>query len=305
MNTREPRRPGSAQRHNEQRFLRMIIVDLAHAGLAIAVAYVAQSMSLVSDTFRALLMSVIDVITYYIQRSVNRGNFSAFDFGTAKLEQLCQLSLGVGLVIGAIWMLLATLQTLAVGLPPKSDFAVGLALSAVVLALNVLINWYAYVNMRRAYRLFPSAIYAGQVVARRTKLLSSSVLQITITMAVVADDPLLSLWLDGLGSLCVCGVMCTNAVNVILSAARDLADAPVDDRLRGRCYEAVQSVVGRLALLDVRVRRAGDEVFVDALVDARGFQSVQELEASHQAVSRHLSFAKFNIVLLHIDRKAV
>jgi divalent metal cation (Fe/Co/Zn/Cd) transporter len=60
--------------------------------------------------------------------------------------------------------------------------------------------------------------------ARLARFLSSVVVQITMTAAAVAKDPLLVAWLDAAGALLVCAIMVRAALDLLRSAVPDLLD---------------------------------------------------------------------------------
>ena len=102
---------------------------------------------------------------------------------------------------------------------------VGLCLAAAMGAINVFINFVAWDKVRHASEGRRSSLMDAQVTARRARLLSSLVVQATMTGAAVAKDPLVVAWLDALGSLVVCVIMVRAGFRLLLrSAVPDLLD---------------------------------------------------------------------------------
>jgi hypothetical protein len=75
----------------------------------------------------------------------------------------------------------------------------GLAMAASFGALNTLLNYIAWNEVRKARRRGHSVIMQAQLESRLTKLVSSLIVQITMTVAALARDPLIAVWADGLG----------------------------------------------------------------------------------------------------------
>ncbi len=101
-------------------------------------------------------------------------------------------------------------------------------LAAVTGALNVGINVIAWDEVRRAARLRPSQIIKAQVRSRWTKLLSSLTVQVTMTLAAVAKDPMLAAMADAVGALLVSGVMIVAARDLLADSLPDLLDRSMD-----------------------------------------------------------------------------
>jgi divalent metal cation (Fe/Co/Zn/Cd) transporter len=143
-------------------------------------------------------------------------------------------------------------------LSERSDATLlALTLAAVTGALNVCINVIAWDEVRRAARGRPSAIMNAQVRSRWTKLLSSLTVQVTMTLAAIAKDPMLAAMADAVGALVVCGVMAVAAKDLLAESLPDLLDRSMDRlarpalqrlaaELRRRLPEVELSLVVRL-----------------------------------------------------------
>jgi divalent metal cation (Fe/Co/Zn/Cd) transporter len=90
--------------------------------------------------------------------------------------------------------------------------------------VNVFINFVAWDKVRQAARGQRSVIMDAQHAARRARLLSSLVVQATMTGAAVTKDPLIVAWLDAAGALVVSAIMVRAALRLLGEAVPDLVD---------------------------------------------------------------------------------
>ncbi len=210
------------QRRRETALLLAAILDGFIGMTLLAVGLLGNSLTCLAESLRGNMMWTIDLVSLAVIRRLHRGRLSGFDFGTGKIEQLCCIAIACGLIVGATWVGYDALQLLAAGHSMATP--VGLSLAAVVGAINVFINFVAWEKVRQAARGRPSTIMDAQQRARRARLLSSVVVQITMTSAAVAKDPVLVAWLDAVGALIVCGIMIRAASNLLWESVPDLLD---------------------------------------------------------------------------------
>ena len=62
------------------------------------------SLTVIAETIRAILMIAIEVFAYVLMRRLNRGRLTDLEFGTGKLEQVANLLIGGGMLVGAAWI---------------------------------------------------------------------------------------------------------------------------------------------------------------------------------------------------------
>lgn len=209
------------QRSRESALALAAILDGVIGLALLVVGVMAGSLTCFAESLRGNMMWVIDLVSLAVLRRVHRGKLSGFDFGTSKIEQLCSIAIAVGLIVGAGWVAVDAFQ-LAAG--ESSATPLGLCLAAAVGAVNVFINFVAWDKIRRAARGHRSSIMDAQLVARRARLLSSLVVQATMTGAAVAKDPLVVAWLDAAGALVVSVIMVRAALRLFREAVPDLVD---------------------------------------------------------------------------------
>jgi hypothetical protein len=204
---------------------------------------------------RGNMMWTIDLVSLAVLRRLHRGRLSGFDFGTRKIEQLCSIAIACGMIAAAIWLGYDALGLIAAGHSMATP--VGLSLAAVAGAINVFINFVAWEKVRLAARGRPSAIMEAQRKARRARLLSSVVVQVTMTGAALAKDPLLVAWLDAVGALLVCGIMFRAAAALLRDSAPDLLDRSTSHLVGPALQRALPILPAGFTLAAFRSRGAG------------------------------------------------
>jgi divalent metal cation (Fe/Co/Zn/Cd) transporter len=210
------------QRARERALVLAASLDGGMVVLLLAGGIGGESLTCLAEGIRGGLMALIDLVTLAVIRQIHRGALKGFDYGTDKIEQLCSIGVALGLVGGALWV---GYDAAGMALAGHSDATpLGLALAAVVGAMNLLVNFVAWDSVRQATLGTPSVIMRAQLKARVTKLLSSGLVQATMTVAAVAKDPVLVAVADGVGALMVCAVMLKAAGDLLVESVPDLLD---------------------------------------------------------------------------------
>jgi divalent metal cation (Fe/Co/Zn/Cd) transporter len=210
------------QAGREHALLKAALLDFACVGMLLTIGIGADSLTNLAEGIRGGLMTLIDLVALAVLRRLHRGTLSGFDFGTGKIEQLVSIAIALSLLGGALWVGMEAVQTALTGQSEATPL--GLSLAAVSGAINFFANVVAWENVRQAARGRPSAIMRAQLRARTTKLFCSVVVQITMTVAAVAKDPVIVAGADSLGALLVCGVMARAAWELVVQAVPDLLD---------------------------------------------------------------------------------
>jgi divalent metal cation (Fe/Co/Zn/Cd) transporter len=239
------------QRGRERALILAAALDGTMVGLLLLVGEIGGSLTCIAEALRGGLVDLIALVSLMVMRRLHRGTLLGFDFGTGKIEQLCSLAIAVALAVSAVWV---GHDAIMLALSQHSDATpLGLTLAAVTGALNVCINVVAWDEVRRAARGRPSAIMRAQERSRWTKLLSSLTVQVTMTVAAVAKDPMLAAMADAVGALLVCGVMALAARDLVVESLPDLLDRSMD-RIARPALEQAMAVLPGLALAGFRSR---------------------------------------------------
>jgi divalent metal cation (Fe/Co/Zn/Cd) transporter len=248
--------PTQEQKAKEAAILYTYLADLGIVLLTFLFAILTLSLSLIGELLRMALMMVVDFYSFFILRAVHRHQLRRFRFGIGKVEQICHLAIGAALVVGGFWVAHRVVETLLFGQIAASPL--GLAMAAVVNAINTLINALGWFAMSAAARSDDSAIYKAQLRSRKASLFSSLVVQATMTIAVLAKDPMFSTLLDGAGATFVVWIMVSIGLKMMWEAVPDLLDHRIPDRMQNQ-IEGVLAAAGLEPeeLVRARTRRSG------------------------------------------------
>ena len=126
----------------------LLLADLGVLALAVPVGLLGGSLTIKAETIRFVLGMSIEIFAYTVMWRLHRDKLHDLEFGGGKLEQIANLVTGVGMLGGAAWIASKAMAIVSghgeVGAP------LGLALAAIVGALNAYINFVAWDAMRRA-----------------------------------------------------------------------------------------------------------------------------------------------------------
>jgi divalent metal cation (Fe/Co/Zn/Cd) transporter len=153
---------------------------------------------------------------------LHRGKLQDLEFGGGKLEQIANLVTGLGMLGAAAWI--ATKAMAIVSGHGEVGTPLGLALAAMVGALNAYINFLAWDRMRSATEGGSSLVMQGQVNARRVKLVCSLVVLLTMTIAALSTDNVVVASADAAGSVFVAAFMVINGSDMLRTGIPDLLD---------------------------------------------------------------------------------
>jgi divalent metal cation (Fe/Co/Zn/Cd) transporter len=268
------------QRGRERALILVAALDGTIVGLLLLVGTLGGSLTCVAEALRGGLVDLIALVSLFVMRRLHRGSLRGFDFGTGKIEQLCSLTIAAALAVSAVWV---AHDAIVLAMSEHSDATpLALTLAAVTGALNVCINVIAWDEVRRATRGRPSAIMRAQLRSRWTKLLSSLTVQVTMTLAAIAKDPMLAAMADAVGALLVCGVMAIAAKDLLAESLPDLLDRSMASLARPALEQAMAALPG-FALAGFR-SRGTSRAFV--LEVALGCPAGTEVRALAEAEAR-------------------
>lgn len=263
--TREPTR---GERAKERAVLVPVLADVGTTAALLGVGALTASLTLVSEGIRSLVMLFASVYALFVMRAIHRSRLGHFEFGVGKLEQFVTLVVALALIGSALWVAdTAMAKAFGAGDVPSP---LGLALAAVVNAINAVINtlgWLAMVTAAGDDGARDSAVYRAQVRARAVMMTSSLVLQVTLTVAALARDVAIVVLLDVAGAAFIAALMLVNGVLMVRRALPALLDAPAADALAARIRDAVARHVPAEALKAVRTRQSGGKVLAEVVLE--------------------------------------
>lgn len=281
------RRPSAAERAGEKAFARTTAADIGITLAIFIVAVLSGSLTMLSETLRAVLLLSVQVYTLWLLFGVHRGRFKRFEYGIAKLERFIFVVVGVGLVFGALWVGRSVLDAFAGEGPPASPL--GLAFAAIINAVNLGINFIGWHAIHSATRGRDPGLLAGELSAKFGALVGSVILQITLTLAALAKDPATVLALDALGATLVALLMAKRGLKMIFAGLNSLLDQPPGRALAEAIRAAVLSAIPAGDISGMRMRMAGGVVFVDVAVESAAFGTVGHLAERIEAVREALA----------------
>jgi divalent metal cation (Fe/Co/Zn/Cd) transporter len=293
------------QRAKEQAILFALIADSAILLVITVVALLGGSLTLLAESVRGALMDAIEGFALLVMRRIHRGRLDGFEFGSGKLEQVANLAIAVGMLGGAVWIALGAAALATGGRPIGTPF--GLALAAIVGALNTYINLIAWDAVRRAARGENSLIMRGQLTARNVKLVSSLIVQLSLTVAAVSTDDVVIAWADAAGALFVVGFIVVTALGMLRAGFPDLVDRAVEETVQQAINRALVRHFDEYARFDrIRSRRSGRQVFIEVALGFDGGLTMAEVTRRVAALTTTMrgEIADADIVVLSSAHEA-
>lgn len=285
--SRPERRLSSEQRARERAIELALAMDTALIATLVVVAAVAGSVTMFAEVIRTVLMLLIEIFALVVMKRIHRGRTAAFEFGSGKLEQLVNLLIAAGMLVGAVWILFGVVNTFT--RVDEAGTPAGFAMAALVTAVNCYINVLAWDAMRRAASAGGSLIMQGQLEARVVKLVSSALVLVSMTIAALSADAVVIVWSDSIGALVVCTVIIYTAVGMLRVGVPDLVDRSVNDDV----HAAINRTLARHfddydRLEHVRTRRAGHLLHAEISLGFRADLSMGEVDARVNALKASL-----------------
>lgn len=253
-------RPEQLARERPLRFA--ILMDGGLVAAMFLSALAGNSLTMLAESVRAALMVGTEVFAYVAICRIHRGRIRGFEFGYGKIEQLANLVIATGLFAAAAWIGVDALRLMSTNRPPSSP--AGLAVAAMVGALNTYFNWIAWLAVRRVTPPGSPVIMLAQLRSRAVKLGSSCVVLLLLTLAAVFTDPGLVLMVDVVGALFVAAFLFGNGREMLRTGLPDLLDRSIDEMLQRPLNRALARHFDAYDHLGtVRTRRSGQTVFIE------------------------------------------
>jgi ferrous-iron efflux pump FieF len=275
------------------------LADLGVLALAVPVGLLGGSLTIKAEAIRFVLGMSIEIFAYTVMWRLHRGKLHDLEFGGGKLEQIANLVTGIGMLGGAAWI--ASKAMAIVGGHGEVGAPLGLALAAIVGALNAYINFVAWDAMRRAAVGDSSLVMQGQLQARRVKLLCSIVVLFTMTIAALSTDSVVVASADAAGSVFVAILMVINGSEMLRTGIPDLLDRSAGKTVRDTVDRVLAESAGDYQRLDrVRSRRSGRVVFVEIALSFEPGLTIaevnQRITALKQSMASEIEHADISIL---------
>jgi divalent metal cation (Fe/Co/Zn/Cd) transporter len=276
-----------------------LFADVAVLALFIPVGWLGGSLTVKAEAIRFALMMSIEVFAYIVMWRLHRGRLNDLEFGGGKLEQIANVLTGLGMLGAAAWI--ATKAVAIVSGEAQVGTPLGLALGAIVGALNAYVNFVAWDGMRRAAQGESTLVMQTQVKARWVKLVCSVVVLFTMTIAALSTDNVVVAWADAAGSIFVAFFIVLNAIEMLRAGIPDLLDRSAGKSVRDTVDRVLAGRAGEYQRLDrVRSRRSGRVVFVEIVLSFDPGLTIAEVNrrivSLRQSMSREIEHADISIL---------
>lgn len=276
-----------------------LLADLGVLALFVPVGLLGGSLTIKAEAIRFVLGMSIEIFAYTVMWRLHRGKLHDLEYGGGKLEQIANLVTGLGMLAGAAWIASKAMEIVsghaAVGTP------LGLALAAIVGALNAYVNFVAWDAMRRATKGDASLVMHGQLQARRVKLTCSLVVLFTMTIAALSTDNVVVASADAVGSVFVAIFMVLNGSEMLRTGIPDLLDRSAGKTVRDTVDRVLAESAGDYQRLDrVRSRRSGRVVFVEVVLSFEPALTIAEVNRRiaglKESMAREIEHADISIL---------
>jgi divalent metal cation (Fe/Co/Zn/Cd) transporter len=273
----------------QERSLRFaLLADLGVLALFVPVGLIGGSLTIKAETIRFVLMMSIEIFAYTVMWRLHRGKLHDLEFGGGKLEQIANLVTGIGMLGAAAWI--ATKAMAIIGCEAAVGTPLGLALAAIVGALNAYINFLAWDGMRRAAEGESTLVMQGQLHARRVKLICSLVVLFTMTVAALSTDNVVVASADAVGSVFVAIFMVLNGGEMLRTGIPDLLDRSAGTTVRDTVDRVLAGNAGDYQGLDrIRSRRSGRVVFVEIVLSFEPGLTIDEVNRRIAALKQSMA----------------
>ena len=276
-----------------------LLADIGVLALALPVGFLGGSLTIKAEAIRFVLGMSIEIFAYAVMWRLHRGRLQDLEYGGGKLEQIANLATGLGMLGAAAWI--ATKAMAIVTGSGEVGTPLGLALAAMVGALNAYINFLAWERMRSAEEGESSLVMEGQVNARRVKLICSLVVLFTMTIAALSTDNVVVAAADAVGSVFVAAFMVINGSEMLRTGIPDLLDRSAGKEVRDKVARVLADGAGQYHRLErVRSRRSGRAVFIELALcfdpDLPMGEVNRRIAALKQAIERDIEHADVSIL---------
>lgn len=260
-----------------------IVVNIGLSAVQIVAGVVARSQGLIADGIHSLSDLVSDVVVLYANRQSQKDADADHPHGHQRFENAASLALGLLLLavgVGMLWSAFVKLQS-PQQIPAVHSIALWVALAA--LAAKELLFRYM---LREAERVKSSMLVANAWHAR-----SDAASSLVVSLGIVGNllgFPIL----DPIAALIVGLLVIRMGWGFARDAANDLMDGAADEAEVKAICSTLRETPGILGVHDVRTRKMGDMIVVDAHLEVDAAISVEDghniaVVARRRVMQRH------------------
>ena len=273
-----------------------VVVNVALSTAQIVTGLLAHSQGLIADGLHSLSDLVGDFVVLVAGRHASKAADAEHPYGHQRFETAASLALGVLLLavgIGMLWSAVAKLQA-PQGIAQVHAIALWVALGSLV-AKELLFRYMLAVAQR-----VKSSLLVANAWHARSDAASSLVVSIGI-VGNLMGYPLL----DPIAALIVGFMVGRMGWSFAWDALHDLMDRGADDQEVAAIRDTLVSTPGVLGVHDIRTRKMGDMIVVDAHLEVPAHITVEAghdiaLLARHRVMQRH----RVLNLMTHVDPAA-
>lgn len=277
MPARTPVSP-ERQRAGHRSTLISVAVNLGLTVAQLLIGLFAKSTALVADAIHSLSDLVSDLVVLVVNRHSHQPADDDHPYGHHRFENAASMIIGALLLsvgIGMLWSSFTKLQNPEL-IPQVHHVALYVALTA-VLAKELLFRY-----LLRVAKRVRSTMLAANAWHARSDAASSIVVSIGI-IANLAGMPMA----DPLAALIVGLLIARMGWSFFYDSFHDLMDRAADDETEARILQTILSTPGVLGVHDLKTRKMGDMLWVEADLEMDGRLSIYEgHDIAHEARRR-------------------
>ena len=250
-----------AQRQSERAVFAAFVYDCLLIPPYLWVAIQVDSVTMVGECLRGVLMISVAVASWCTLRRIHRRRTAGYDFGLGKQEQMLSLTVGLLLLVSVgflVWKAVTKVSSPGDGIGLLNAVAVAMVL------FNLFANVAPIPPLLRALRENPSVIVRTQLRAKITKTIGSSMVVASVAVAQLGSDPLVALWADRAGVAVVVLVTLRTVYDLVRTALPDLLDRTLEEPLQQRINRVLaEHFEGYDSIEWCRSRQSGSQVKIE------------------------------------------
>jgi cation diffusion facilitator family transporter len=260
-----------------------VVVNLLLTIAQIAVGVVAKSQGLIADGIHSLSDLVADFVVLFASHHSKKDADEDHPYGHQRFETAASMVLGLLLLVVGLGMLWSAFHKLQAPETIATVHMVAIWVAAGALIAKELLFRYMLAVAKR--------IKSSMLVANAWHARSDAASSLVVALGIIgnlAGYPIL----DPLAALIV-GLMVTKmGWGFSWDALHDLMDRAVDEQEVQAIYQTLMETPGVGGVHDVRTRKMGDMIVVDAHIEVDASISVEQghdiaVEARHRVLQRH------------------
>ena len=247
-----------------------------------AAAIIANSVTLMADVLKCLNELLATLFSWIILKKISKGKTGSYDFGLGKFENLTSLLVGLIMFISFCIVLFTAFYRFY---NPVSLHSGGVGLGIALMIIGVIANGSLWRKNYKVAKKEHSPIMESQWRLFRTKTFADFTILIALILCLALEHYEWSVYIDPVASLIVGLFLLFSIYGVISNSIYDLLDKTIEEsyqllilRELANHFEEYKAIYG------VRSRRAGNNVYIEILLEFDGDKQMSEIQSSINAI---------------------